>query len=67
LRAGIERRLKAEGVTASFGVAAVGPEISSPEELVKAADKALYAAKHAGRNQVAIAGVSSRDEPAQLN
>ncbi|MBV8980700.1 MAG: diguanylate cyclase [Acidimicrobiia bacterium] len=67
LRAGIERRLKPEGITASFGVAAVGPGTSSPGELVQAADKAMYAAKHAGRNQVAIAGASGVDQPAKLN
>jgi len=56
LRGAIERRMKAEGVTASFGVATVGPEGTSPQEIVEAADKALYDAKRAGRNRVAVAG-----------
>jgi diguanylate cyclase (GGDEF)-like protein len=42
------------GVTASFGVAEF-PECSSIEELVERADKALYQAKHAGKNRV-VAG-----------
>jgi diguanylate cyclase (GGDEF)-like protein len=56
LRVAVERRMEAEGVTASFGVAALGPGTTSPEELVEAADRAMYEAKHAGRNRVAVAG-----------
>lgn len=42
-------------VTASFGVASL-PEDAAPsgDEFVRAADEALYAAKRAGRNQVAL-------------
>ena len=42
-------------VTASFGVATCTPkEGGSVEELVAAADRALYQAKEAGRNRVAM-------------
>lgn len=42
-------------VTASFGVAAF-PQASSAEEILSAADGALYRAKAAGKNRVACAG-----------
>ncbi len=42
-------------VTMSFGVAALGDDGSSLEELLRAADRALYAAKEAGRDRVAAA------------
>ena len=43
-------------ITASIGVAVVRPQAANrPDTLVEAADKALYTAKSAGRNRVAIA------------
>jgi diguanylate cyclase (GGDEF)-like protein len=39
-------------VTVSAGVAERGGRASSPRQVVEAADKALYAAKAAGRNRV---------------
>jgi diguanylate cyclase (GGDEF)-like protein len=67
LRAGIERQMAAEGVTASVGVATVAPEGTSPEELVQAADSALYEAKDRGRNRVAVAGSTSAAASPVLN
>lgn len=43
-------------VEASIGLASLGADITTPQALVAAADKALYAAKKAGRNRVVIAG-----------
>lgn len=43
-------------LTASFGIASLpDDEASTSEDLVRAADEALYAAKRAGKNQVATA------------
>lgn len=39
-------------VTVSIGVAESGDELNSAEEVMKAADKALYKAKNRGRNQI---------------
>jgi len=41
-------------VTCSFGVAAVSADITSPERLYEAADRALYMAKKNGRNRVEV-------------
>jgi diguanylate cyclase (GGDEF)-like protein len=51
-------------VTVSVGIASVIPNQSiSPSQVVAVADKALYAAKQAGRNQSAIATPSSTEAP----
>lgn len=50
-------------VTISLGLASFDPEMSSPESLVGAADAALYRAKQAGRNRIALAGPGSDDGP----
>jgi diguanylate cyclase (GGDEF)-like protein len=42
-------------VTLSLGVAQYGRELSSPEDLIDLADRALYEAKSAGRNRVQTA------------
>ena len=47
-------------VTASIGVASSGSEKTSADEVVQAADKALYRAKAGGRNRVETAGAARR-------
>jgi diguanylate cyclase (GGDEF)-like protein len=46
-------------ITASAGVAVLPDHAADAEELLRAADRALYAAKAAGRNRVARAGDSA--------
>lgn len=43
------------GVTCSFGVAQLQPGMADHQALYAAADQALYASKHAGRNRVSVA------------
>jgi two-component system cell cycle response regulator len=42
-------------VTVSAGVAAITPAMQHPEQIIEAADKALYEAKNSGRNQLVLA------------
>ncbi|MGE5528667.1 MAG: GGDEF domain-containing protein [Patescibacteria group bacterium] len=52
------QRMEALGqrqMTVSTGAAEIAPEMQSPDDLVQAADRALYFAKEAGRNVVAYA------------
>jgi len=51
-------------ITASFGVASVpDDEAATAEDLFRAADDALYAAKRAGKNQVAAIDHPEKNEP----
>jgi diguanylate cyclase (GGDEF)-like protein len=51
-------------ITASLGVASVpDDEASTAEDLFRAADEALYAAKRAGKNQVAVIDHPEKDAP----
>jgi diguanylate cyclase (GGDEF)-like protein len=51
-RRGAAGSTKNLSVTVSIGVAARTPRHDQPEAVIKAADKALYRAKRAGRNRV---------------
>ena len=63
-KAGRPRNLPAEAslsglsVTVSIGVAEPGPKMREVEQVIQAADKALYRAKKAGRNRVERSGES---------
>lgn len=52
-------------LTTSAGIAMLGSDSSSPSEMLMAADRALYAAKHAGRNRVVQFGDQTARELAQ--
>jgi diguanylate cyclase (GGDEF)-like protein len=49
-------------ITASFGIASLPEdEVTTSEELIRAADDALYAAKRSGKDQVAMAAAPKKD------
>lgn len=50
-------------VTVSIGSASYPHDAGTPKELVASADRALYKAKHLGRNRVALAGLEMRRFP----
>jgi len=52
----VEHNGTALSVTLSLGVAERTESMEGPDDLLKAADEALYAAKEAGRNRVCVAG-----------
>jgi len=52
---GIHDPTGGKGLTASLGLACVGPDIRHIEDLVGAADRALYRSKAAGGNQISLA------------
>ena len=56
-----ETKFPKRKVTVSIGIAMFGGNLHSVEHLIKAADNALYAAKHAGRNAVRIFSESDLD------
>ena len=49
-------RVQGKSITVSIGIASFPDHGSTPDELVKAADDALYQAKRAGKNRIVIAG-----------
>ncbi|MGH8222109.1 MAG: GGDEF domain-containing protein [Woeseiaceae bacterium] len=58
-RTGLNLRGGTVAITLSLGVAEVGPNVESFDELLKAADRALYKAKRDGRDRVATAGAGA--------
>ena len=56
------RRQTLGAITVSVGVATFPMHASSGDELMRAADAALYAAKRQGRNRVVVAGEAPEPE-----
>jgi diguanylate cyclase (GGDEF)-like protein len=54
LRKSIESMNAREKITISVGVVHYGEYGTTPDELIKKADEALYQSKHAGRNKVSV-------------
>jgi len=54
--------LRGDGITVSAGVAGYHPSMRSPDELLAAADHALYRAKHDGRDCVRLFGYTLLQE-----
>jgi len=55
-------------LTISLGVATLTPSLVAPADLLAAADAALYQAKNAGRDQVALAAeVNAGEQTPALN
>jgi diguanylate cyclase (GGDEF)-like protein len=50
---------EAPRITASIGIATFGPQGGEFEAVLSAADKAMYEAKHAGRDSVRVAGATA--------
>jgi two-component system, cell cycle response regulator len=63
LRLALEAADLGPPVTASFGVAAYPADGTTADQLVRAADDALYASKRAGRNRVTLARVAAAPQP----
>jgi two-component system, cell cycle response regulator len=49
----LRKRLPGRPLTISIGIAGLQPGLDNPDQLIKHADRALYDAKHTGRNRVA--------------
>jgi diguanylate cyclase (GGDEF)-like protein len=53
-------------ITASFGIALFPDHADDPESLLRAADEALYAAKHDGRDRIVISSArKAREQPSK--
>jgi diguanylate cyclase (GGDEF)-like protein len=60
LRARVEKELSADRLTISVGVATCPDHAKTTDELYRAADTALYAAKRGGKNRVVVAAGEGR-------